>query len=395
MALKGTKFKHYSTELKLKAVKQYEDGCGSYVSISEELGLRSSTQLKEWVKKYRNGELFDDQRGKSNSFHPFTGRPKTKFDSIEEERDYLKAQVEYLKKRLSKYTGGGIIPKGVRFEILNEMKARYPLTMLIQIAKVSRAGFYKWRKSILYKLSKTTVEDTVKSHIEAIHAIRPYYGYPRVTDRLRDEGLVVNHKKVYRIMKELDIKSVIRKKRKYYGKEASNVYPNLLNRQFKQDLPNVAFATDITYIKVGDRFYYLSVIQDLYNNEIVSWKCSNRNDLKLVIETVKDLCKKRNVYGSILHSDQGFQYTSIKYSQFLEKNNLLGSHSRKGNCLDNACVESFFSHFKCELVYLSNFNSEQELIQEITEYIQFYNYERTQKRLNRCSPVKYRLTTAA
>ncbi|KQL39734.1 integrase [Bacillus sp. FJAT-25509] len=275
------------------------------------------------------------------------------------------------------------------------MKARYPLTMLIQIAKVSRAGFYKWRKSILYKLSKTTVEDTVKSHIEAIHAIRPYYGYPRVTDRLRDEGLVVNHKKVYRIMKELDIKSVIRKKRKYYGKEASNVYPNLLNRQFKQDLPNVAFATDITYIKVGDRFYYLSVIQDLYNNEIVSWKCSNRNDLKLVIETVKDLCKKRNVYGSILHSDQGFQYTSIKYSQFLEKNNLLGSHSRKGNCLDNACVESFFSHFKCELVYLSNFNSEQELIQEITEYIQFYNYERTQKRLNRCSPVKYRLTTAA
>jgi len=267
--------------------------------------------------------------------------------------------------------------------------------MLIQIAKVSRAGFYKWRKSILYKLSKTTVEDTVKSHIEAIHAIRPYYGYPRVTDRLRDEGLVINHKKVYRIMKELDIKSVIRKKRKYYGKEASNVYPNLLNRQFKQDLPNVAFATDITYIKVGDRFYYLSVIQDLYNNEIVSWKCSNRNDLKLVMETVKDLCKKRNVYGSILHSDQGYQYTSTKYSHFLEKNNLLGSHSRKGNCLDNACVESFFSHFKCELVYLSNFNSEQELIQEITEYIQFYNYERTQKRLNRCSPVNYRLTTAA
>jgi len=275
------------------------------------------------------------------------------------------------------------------------MQARYPVTMLIQIAKVSRAGFYKWRKSVLNKLNKITDEDNVKSHIQAIHTIRPYYGYLRITDRLREEGLVINHKKVYRIMKELDVKSVIRKKRKYFGKESSNVYPNLLNRRFKQNLPNVVFATDITYIKVGNTFYYLSVVQDLYNNEIVSWKCSGRNDLRLVMETMKDLCKKRNVQGSILHSDQGFQYTSTKYSHFLEKNNMLGSHSRKGNCLDNACVESFFSHFKCELVYLSNFNSEQELIQAIEEYIIFYNNERSQKRLNRCSPVKYRLTTAA
>lgn len=275
------------------------------------------------------------------------------------------------------------------------MKSRYPITMLIRIAKVSRAGYYKWRRSAVNKLNKITVEDMVKSHIQAIHTIRPYYGYPKITDRLRDEGLLINHKKVYRIMKELDIKSIIRKKRKHFGKEASNVYPNRLDRQFKQYLPNVAFATDITYIKIGDKFYYLSVVQDLYNNEIVSWKCSGRNDLNLVMETIKDLSKKRNVHGSILHSDQGFRYTSIKYNQFLEKNNMLGSHSRKGNCLDNACVESFFSHFKCELVYLSNFNSESDLIQGIEEYIHFYNNERSQKRLNRCSPVKYRLTTAA
>ncbi|MFB7142942.1 transposase [Gottfriedia sp. NPDC056225] len=98
MPLKGTKFKKYSIEFKLKAVKRYEDGFGSYVSISEELGLRSSTQLKEWVKKYRNGELFDDQRGKSKANNPFADFTKTEFSSIEEENKYLKAQIEYLKK---------------------------------------------------------------------------------------------------------------------------------------------------------------------------------------------------------------------------------------------------------------------------------------------------------
>lgn len=108
MALKGTKFNRYSIELKLRAVKLYEDGCGSYVSISKELGLRSSSQPKVWVEKYRNGEVFDDQRGRSSKVNtPFIGRPKTKFDSIEEENSYLQAQVEYLKKRYQNILGEG------------------------------------------------------------------------------------------------------------------------------------------------------------------------------------------------------------------------------------------------------------------------------------------------
>ena len=390
------KKKNYTEEFKLNAVKLYLDGNSSYQTIANEVGLPSPTPLKNWVNQYRDGISFEDKRGKHRkNRHIFQGFPKTKFTSIEEERDYLKAQVAYLKKQYQNLHKGGKTHKGISFEIIEEMKTLYPITMLVKIAEVSRAGFYKWRKSAECQQNKQNKEQIVKSHIHAIHSIRPYYGYPRITDRLREEGLVVNHKKVYRLMKELDIKSVIRKKRKYFGKDASNIYPNLLNRQFRTEIPNVAYGTDITFIKVGNKFYYLSVIQDLYNNEVVSWKCSSRNDIKLVMETVNDLCKKRNVHGSILHSDQGFQYTSTKYNQFLEKNNFLGSHSRKGNCLDNACVESFFSHFKCELVYLSNFNSETELIQGIEEYIHFYNNERTQKRLNRCSPVNYRLTTAA
>lgn len=396
MSKNDRKKKSHTVEFKLNAVKLYLDGNRSYQTIAKEVGLRSPTQLKNWVNQYRDGLSFEDRRGKHKmNRHIFQGFQRTKFTSIEEERDYLKAQVTFLKKQYQNLQQGGKTSKGKSFEIIEEMKTQYPITVLVKIAGVSRAGYYKWRKSAANKQNHNDNEQIIKSHIHAIHSIRPYYGYPRITDRLREEGLVVNHKKVYRIMKELEIKSVIRKKRKYFGKDASNVYPNVLNRKFKTQLPNVAYATDITFIKVGNRFYYLSVIQDLYNNEVVSWKCSSRNDIKLVIETVNDLCKKRNVHGIILHSDQGFQYTSPKYNQFLEKNKILGSHSRKGNCLDNACVESFFSHFKCELVYLSNFNSEQELIQAIEEYIRFYNNERSQKRLNRCSPVNYRLSTAA
>lgn len=107
MTLKGRKFKQYSIEYRLKAVKLYEDGFGSYVSISEELGLRSSTQLKEWVKKYRNGELFDDQRGKSKANNPLADCPKTEFSSIEEENKYLKAKIEYLKKLYPNILGEG------------------------------------------------------------------------------------------------------------------------------------------------------------------------------------------------------------------------------------------------------------------------------------------------
>lgn len=100
MARKGQTFRHYTEEFKLKAVEMYENGSKSYKALAEELGIRSSTQLKNWVKKHRDGESFEDQRGKEASKdNPFIGRPKTKFKSVEEERDYLKAQVEYLKKR--------------------------------------------------------------------------------------------------------------------------------------------------------------------------------------------------------------------------------------------------------------------------------------------------------
>ncbi|WP_408006350.1 DDE-type integrase/transposase/recombinase [Pseudalkalibacillus sp. A8] len=152
----------------------------------------------------------------------------------------------------------------------------------------------------------------------AIHRKYPFYGKPRLKVALRKKGFQVNHKKVYRLMKELEIKSTIRKKRTYFGQQPSVVYPNRLKREFKVDKPNKVYVTDITYIRVGDRFYHFSAIQDLFNNEIVAWELSHRNDLPLVINTVASLKKERDVRGAMIHSDQGFQYTSKHYSNHIE-----------------------------------------------------------------------------
>lgn len=269
------------------------------------------------------------------------------------------------------------------------------MTWLVEIAEVSRAGYYKWRSTESKRKTRQQRDQILKEHLLAIHRSRPFYGYPRMQAALRKEGFHVNHKRVYRLMKELNIQSVIRKKRRYFGKEPSVIHPNRLNRKFKASEPNRMYVTDITYIPFGTRFFYLSSIQDLYNNEIVAWRVSHRNDLKLVMDTVEELAKKRDVHGAILHSDQGFQYTSKQYNQRIERLGLMGSHSRKGNCLDNACIESFFSHLKTETLYFSQCKTEQELYQAIDNYIWFYNHERFQKKLNHCAPVEYRNTMVA
>lgn len=110
----------------------------------------------------------------------------------------------------------------------------------------------------------------------SIHQRYPFYGYPRMEIALREERIHINHKKVYRLMKELDIQSVTRKKRPFFGKKPSVIFPNVLNRNFKALKPNEKYLTDITYVQVGNKFYYLSVIIDLYNNEIVAWSISKR-----------------------------------------------------------------------------------------------------------------------
>lgn len=311
----------------------------SQSEVKERLGIKSNTQIVEWVRKYKAGETFEDYRGLWK---------KKKFNSTEKENAHLKAQVEYLKKAQSKSTRGGKLDKEARFRIVSEMRKRYSIVQLCQLAEVSRAGYYKWNSTEAQRKTVKDLNADLKEYMLAIHRLRPHLGYIRMRTALRKEGFRANHKKVRRLMREFGIRSVIRKKRPNAARKPSNVFANILNGQFTAEAAGEKLVTDITYVRVVHDFVYLSAVLDLYNNEIVSWEASSRNDLQLVLETVKPLQTK----GALLHSDQGFQYTSGAYAKQLEKQTLGGSLSRCGNCFDNACIESFFSNLKTEKLYL-------------------------------------------
>ena len=193
-------------------------------------------------------------------------------------------------------------------------------------------------------------------------------------------------------MKKLGISSTVRKKRRYYGKSGSIVFPNLLQRNFSSSASRCKLATDITYLPTQNGFIYLSAVQDLCNNEIVVYSLSARNDLDLVLATIRQLDP---MPGAVLHSDQGFQYTHKSYQQELDRLKILGSHSRKGNCLYNAAMESFFSHLKTEAFAGEGLLGRKETVNLVEEYIHFYNIERFQKKLGQLSPMEYREKLAA
>lgn len=286
------------------------------------------------------------------------------------------------------------IPTRKKYKIISEMSGgNYPIQLLCEIACVSKSGYYKWVKRQLCPSEKQLEDEVIKKKIVGCHdKFKGIYGYRRVKIWLeKTYDLFINHKRVQRLMSELGLKAVIRKRKPYYGKkEAYVISDNHLNRDFHASQPNEKWVTDITYLIFNGQRLYLSAIKDLYNNEIVSYHVSRRNDLKLVIDTLKKAKKKRNVKGILLHSDQGYQYTSRQYNKLLKKYKMQPSMSRKGNCWDNACMENFFSHFKSECFYLYSFRTSEEVKDAVNKYIRFYNHQRFQRKLNNLSPYKYR-----
>jgi len=231
--------------------------------------------------------------------------------------------------------------------------------------------------------------------IDIFYLHKERYGYRRITLELKNRGYEVNHKKVQRLMKKLNLSSRVRLKRKYssYKGTLGKIADNLIKRDFKADEPNKKWYTDVSEFNLRGEKVYLSAIIDGYNQEIIAHDVSKSPNFDQINRMLEQAFKNRiNLKGLCFHSDQGWQYQHKKYQQALTKHEINQSMSRKGNSLDNALIENFFGILKSEMFYgvEKDYDSLESLIISIDDYIHYYNHDRIKAKLNGLSPVMYR-----
>ena len=278
-----------------------------------------------------------------------------------------------------------------KYRVIAEFTGKYSITVMCKFLSVPRSSYYYWLKN---KDCEDKDASLVESIREGQRASCGTYGYRRMTIWLnRVYGIIVNSKRVRRIMKEAGLQSVVRKKKKFKKDQgAVYKYDNLLARNFYSSRPNDKMVTDITYISTGRGKVFLSMVKDLFDNSIRGYCVSRNNDLKLVADTLRETfinIKTNNDKPILLHSDQGFQYTSKLYESLTAKYGITPSMSRKGNCFDNAAAENFFSHLKSELINRVKLKDYEEAKKAIDDYIRYYNNKRIQVKL-KMAPLEYR-----
>ena len=224
------------------------------------------------------------------------------------------------------------------------------------------------------------------------------YGYRRIQAELKAQGFIINHKKVQRIMRELNLKcdKFVRKSRyKSYKGTVGKVAKNHLNRRFSTPYALQKVVTDVTEFKcTDDEKLYLSPIMDLYNGEIIGFSMSKRPTLDFVIESLKQalpVLKECANYRTTIHSDQGWHYQHKAWVRTLKQNKIFQSMSRKATCADNAAMENFFGLLKQEMYYGEELTSYEALKKKVEDYIDYYNNERIKQKLGGMSPVRYRI----
>jgi putative transposase len=270
-----------------------------------------------------------------------------------------------------------------------ELRQQYPVTGLLKAANLKRSTFYYQRKA----LQAADKYEALKKQIQAIYDLhKGRYGYRRIAATVRQMGILISQNTVQRIMGELGLKSLVRiKKYKSFKGEIGTAAPNTLDRDFEAEGTNEKWVTDVTEFKVAGRKLFLSTVMDLCTGEIVAFETDTRPSLNMVIEMAK---KAFSTLGSeekpILHSDQGWQYRMRRYKEMLEEKCVDQSMSRKGNCHDNAPMESFFGTLKSEFFHLNKFTSVEQLQAGLAEYIHYYNHDRIKMKLGGLSPVQYR-----
>ena len=264
--------------------------------------------------------------------------------------------------------------------------------MMCRLLKVSRSGFYAWLKRPVSPRQQRRIR--VVEAVEATFAaFKQRYGAPRLTQELNAKGISCSLNHVALLLQEKGLRARNGKSFKYRPRIESktHVSDNLLARRFECEAPNLKWVSDITYIKVARNWLYLAVVMDLFSRKVIGWCLDNHMREGLILDALNMAVSSRDMRDNVLlHSDRGVQYRSHEYQQALTAKGIVCSMSRKGNCWDNAVMESFFGRFKVELIYAENYKTAEAAHASIFEYIEIsYNRQRRHSAVDYMSPHEY------
>ncbi|QZA53047.1 IS3 family transposase [Pseudomonas sp. LH21] len=395
-----TKYSHYDAQFKLKVLQCIEQGGLSAQQACIQFDIRGPSSIRQWKRLYDEGgvEALHPHRARESRMPRKASKqpsisPATPADTeltpeqMLEELEYLRAENAYLKK-LDALIQADPSTAQKKAQTVQGLRHEHRLALLLRAAGLARSTFYYQSKALV-----TDKHAVLKERINSLyHKHKGRYGYRRITAVLERHGEVINHKKVQRLMQLMNLKSLVKVKkyRSYRGSEGL-VASDLLKREFKAEAPNQKWVTDVTEFKVKGQKLYLSPVMDLYNGEILAYQINPRPEFKMVSTMLEQAFERLNPDDKpILHSDQGWQYRQPAYRHMLGGKEIQQSMSRKGNCLDNAAMESFFGTLKSEFFYLESFDSVEQLASGLEDYIAYYNQERISLRLNGLSPVQFR-----
>lgn len=284
--------------------------------------------------------------------------------------------------------------KRVVVQLVKKFSKKYCITAILKVFEIPRSTYYRWLNG--FEEYRNKHEELI---IEICKETKYRNGHRKIRAILkRQYHIHLNKNTVQRIMQKHHLQCKVKPKRKWKSQGESEVIaPNILNRDFNASKPNEKWVTDITYIQYGSETLYLSTIIDLYNNEIVAYKLYNHQQTPLVINTLEEALNNRNQpEGVIVHSDQGSVYTSYTFQNYVKEHHLISSMSRRGNCWDNAVIESFHSNLKTEEFQYCKFNSlaNIDVVSKVNEYMYHYNEERIQEKLGYLTPKEFRVMAA-
>ncbi|MGI6684442.1 MAG: IS3 family transposase [Bacillota bacterium] len=373
---KGNQF---DEAFKIETVKYISENNKSVAQVAREVGVNVNT-LHGWVKKY-------GQQPEIKAVQSFSSE-SAELRALQKEIRDLKEENEILKK------GDALLREkpSVKYEFIHEHRSQFRVEKMCKVLGVSKSGYFKWLnrpKSDRQKQHEELSQKILQTHLE----FKQRYGSVKITKTLNKQGVKVSGRTVSRIMTKNQWKSCTVKKYKATtnSKHQHPVSENVLDRQFKASKPNQLWVTDITYIPTNEGWLYLATVMDLYSRKIVGWAMDKTMTKELVISALKMAYKRQKPgEGVIHHSDRGVQYASSEYQKLLNQYKMIGSMSRKGNCYDNACIESFHGILKRELVYQTKFKTREEAKKSLFEYIEFfYNSKRIHSTLDYFTPNEF------